>query len=121
MQAAIAALHAQAATPDETDWSEIAALYSYLMCLSPSPVIELNRPVAVAMPEGPERGLEIMDRLEVAGALDEYRWLHSARADLLRRLGRGDEAAAAYGRALEMSSNASEKSFLRRRVAEVRT
>ncbi len=118
VQAAIAALHAQAATPDQTDWTEIAALYSYLMRLSPSPVIELNRAVAVAMAEGAERGLEIMDRPEVAGALDEYRWLHSARADLLRRLGRGDEAATAYARALEMSSNASEKAFLRRRLAE---
>ena len=121
VQAAIAGLHAQAATPDRTDWSAIAALYSYLMRLSPSPVIELNRAVAVAMAEGAERGLEIMDSPEVAGPLDDYRWLHSARADLLRRLGRGDEAAAAYARALEMSSNASEKAFLRRRLAEVRT
>ena len=119
VQAAIAALHAQAATPDTTDWAEIAALYSYLMSLSPSPVIELNRAVAVAMAEGPERGLEIMDGPEVAEALDGYRWLHSARADLLRRLGRADEAAEAYVRALEMSSNASEKAFLLRRLAEV--
>ena len=121
VQAAIAGLHAQAATPDQTDWTAIAALYSYLTRLSPSPVIELNRAVAVAMAEGAERGLEIMDRPDVAGALDGYRWLHSARADLLRRLGRGPEAAAAYSRALEMSSNASEKAFLRRRLAEART
>ena len=87
LQAAVAAVHAHAASSDKFDWAEIAALYGRLAELTPSPVVELNRSVAVAMAEGPARGLELIDRVEVSGALDGYRWLHSARADLLRRLG----------------------------------
>jgi RNA polymerase sigma-70 factor (ECF subfamily) len=116
LQAAIAAMHALAASPDETDWARIAALYRELAEVAPSPVVELNGAVAVAMADGPEAGLELMDRIE---GLDGYRHLHSARADLLRRLGRRDEAAAAYARALELATNAVERGFLRRRLAEV--
>ena len=119
VQGAIAALHAQAQSAEQTDWTHIAALYGRLAEMNPSPVIELNRSVAVAMAEGPARGLELIDRAEVAGALDGYRWLHSSRADLLRRLGRHDEAADAYRRALALSENASERRFLHRRLAEV--
>ena len=119
VQGAIASLHAQAATAERTDWTRIAALYGRLAEMSPSPVVELNRSVAVAMAEGPAKGLELIDRAEVSGALDGYRWLHSSRADLLRRLGRYDEAAEAYRRALALSDNASERGFLHRRLAEV--
>ncbi len=119
VQGAIAALHAQAAVAEQTDWTQIAALYGRLAEMNPSPVVELNRCVAVAMAEGPAKGLELIDRAEVSGALDGYRWLHSSRADLLRRLGRYDEAAEAYRRALALSKNASERGFLHRRLAEV--
>ncbi len=119
VQAAIAALHAQAETPEQTDWRQIAALYDSLMALSPSPVVELNRAVAVAMANGAEQGLELIDRPELAVALARYRWFHSARADLLRRLERFPEAAEAYRRALDLCSNASERKFLTRRLAEV--
>ena len=119
VQGAIAAVHAQAAAAEQTDWTQIAALYGRLAEMTPSPVVELNRSVAVAMAEGPAKGLELIDRAEVSGALDGYKWLHSNRADLLRRLGRYDEAAEAYRRALAMSENASERVFLHRRLAEV--
>jgi RNA polymerase sigma-70 factor, ECF subfamily len=114
LQAAIASLHLE----PETDWPQIAALYGRLACLAPSPIVELNRAVAVAMADGPEHGLELIDRIS---GLDGYRHFHSARADLLRRLGRGDEAAAAYERALQLSSAATERAFLQRRKAEVRS
>ena len=114
LQAAIASLHLEA----ETDWPQIAALYERLAQFTPSPVIELNRAVAVAMAEGPERGLGLIDRID---GLDRYRHLHSARADLLRRLGRSDEAAMAYGQALELSTQPAERAFLKRRLAEVRS
>jgi RNA polymerase sigma-70 factor, ECF subfamily len=116
LQAAIAALHAEADTPEETDWAQIAALYGELARDDPSPIVELNRAVAVAMAEGPAHGLDLVDR--IAG-LERYHLLHAARADLLRRLGRTDEAAAAYERALKLTTNASERSFLERRLAEV--
>ena len=119
IQAAVAALHSQAESPDQTDWKQIAGLYGTLMELQPTPVVELNRAVAVAMAYGPERGLEIIDRPQVAGPLSEYRWFHSARADLLRRLSRWTEAAHEYQIALEYSSNASERKFLERRMAEM--
>ena len=119
VQGAIAALHAQAAAAERTDWTQIAVLYGRLAKMNPSPVVELNRSVAVAMAEGPAKGLELIDRAEVSGALDGYRWLHSSRADLLRRLGRYDEAAVAYRRALALSENRSERVFLHRRLAEV--
>jgi RNA polymerase sigma-70 factor (ECF subfamily) len=114
LQAAIASLHLEA----ETDWPQIAALYERLAQFTPSPVIELNRAVAVAMAEGPERGLGLIERID---GLDGYRHLHSARADLLRRLGRSDEAAMAYGQALELSTQPAERAFLKRRLAEVRS
>ena len=116
LQAAIAAVHAEASTAAETDWGQIAALYRELARLTPSPIVELNRAVAVAMAHGPEAGLELVERIE---ALEGYQHFHSARADLLRRLGRADEAAMAYARALELATNAVERRFLRRRLAEV--
>ncbi len=112
LQAAVASLQFE----EKTDWPQIAALYGRLSELSPSPVVELNRAVAVAMAEGPERGLVLIDRIE---GLDGYRHLHSARADLLRRLGRGPEAADAYRRALELAAQPAERVFLERRLAEV--
>jgi RNA polymerase sigma-70 factor (ECF subfamily) len=120
IQAAIAAIHADAPGPTQTDWAQIAALYEILATASPSPVVELNRDAAVAMAEGPERGLSLIDRPEVAEALQEYRWFHAARADLLRRLARHEEAAIAYRRALELAANVAERAYLARRLAEVR-
>ncbi len=120
IQAAIAALHDDAATADETDWNEIAALYGVLGRIAPSPVIELNRAVAVAMASGPEAGLRLVDAVGASGQLDDYPYLHAARADLLRRLGRSEEAADAYRRAHELTGNAAEQAFLDRRLAEVR-
>ena len=114
LQAAIASLHLE---PD-TDWAQIAALYGRLACFTPSPVVELNRAVVVAMAEGPESGLALIDAIE---GLDAYRHLHSARADLLRRLGRRREAAHEYARALELSRQPAERAFLERRLAEVRS
>ena len=118
LQAAIAALHSQSDAPD-TDWLQIVALYQALAQIQPSPVVELNRAVALAMALSPEHGLEAMDRVEVSGPLQEYRWYHSARADLLRRLDRLKEAADAYRRAMELTTNASETKFLEGRLAEV--
>jgi len=112
LQAAIASLHFE----EQTDWAEIEALYARLGQIAPSPVVELNRAVAVAMAAGPERGLQLMDRIE---GLEEYRHLHSARADLLRRLGRDGEAAAEYRRALELAARPAERAFLESRLAEV--
>ena len=119
VQASIAALHAQADTPEQTDWQQIAALYDSLATINSSPVVKLNRAVAIAMADRVERGLDLIDQPDVAGALSRYMWLHSARADLLRRLERFPEAGEAYRRALELSSNASEREFLTRRLAEV--
>jgi RNA polymerase sigma-70 factor, ECF subfamily len=117
VQAAIAALHARAPRPEDTDWPQIAALYGTLAAMTPSAVIELNGAVAVAMADGPDRALPLVDAL--AAELDTYHLFHAARADLLRRLGRGDEAAAAYRRALELAANPMERVFLERRLAEV--
>ncbi len=119
LQAAIAALHDAATTPEATDWPQIAALYRALVRLDPSPVVELNLAVAVAMTDGPATGLAMMDGLLAGEALDGYPYLHAARADMLRRLARWTEAAEAYGRALELTANVSERSFLERRIAEV--
>jgi RNA polymerase sigma-70 factor, ECF subfamily len=119
LQAAIVAEHALAPSEEATAWGRIAVLYERLAELTPSPVVELNRAAAVAMDEGPQRGLELIDALAEAGELDAYHHLHSARADLLRRLGRDAEAAAAYSRALELSDNAVERGFLERRLAEL--
>ena len=120
VQAAIAALHAQAATPEQTDWPQIAALYSVLTTISPSPVVELNRAAAVAMAYGAEYGLALIDRPTVAGALDQYRWLHTTRGELLRRLARWDEAKAAYTRALALSGNTAEQAFVTQQLAAIR-
>jgi RNA polymerase sigma-70 factor (ECF subfamily) len=117
IQAAIAAEHARAELAEDTDWRRIAALYDRLEASAPSPVVTLNRAVAVAMADGPERGLELLDGLAERGELDDYRLLHSARADLLRRLGRDAAAAAAYARALELATNPVERRFLERRLA----
>ncbi len=111
LQAAIAACH----TGEESDWAQIVALYGELLRLQPSPVVELNQGVAVAMADGPEAGLAAID--QIAG-LDEYRHFHSARAGLLRRLGREDEARAAYRRALELAPTEAERDFLERRITE---
>jgi RNA polymerase sigma-70 factor, ECF subfamily len=112
LQAAIASLHFE----EQTDWEEIEALYARLAAVAPSPVVELNRAVAVAMAKGPEAGLGLIDGIE---GLDEYRHLHSARADLLRRLGRDNEAADEYRRAIELAAQPAERAFLERRLAEV--
>ena len=119
-QAAIAAVHAHAATPADTDWTAIATLYRELDALAPSPVVSLNRAVAVAMADGPGAGLALVDELAAGGELDAYQPFHAARADLLRRLGRSQEAAVAYEQALALTTNDAERSFLRRRLAEVR-
>jgi RNA polymerase sigma-70 factor (ECF subfamily) len=115
VQAAIAALHAQAPSARDTDWPQIAALYGVLAGLHPSPVVELNRAVAIAMAEGLEHGLALLDTIQLPG----YHLLPAARADLLRRLGRRAEAAAAYRQALALVTNAAERRFLERRLAEV--
>jgi RNA polymerase sigma-70 factor, ECF subfamily len=120
VQAAIAAVHDEAVTPEATDWPQIEALYGQLARLAPSPVVELNRAVAVAMVRGPAAGLALIDGIADTGALDDYHLLHAARADLLRRLGRRDDAAAAYERAAALTANAAERAFLARRLAEVR-
>ena len=112
VQAAIAALHVE---QGERDWPQIAALYGELVRLEPSPVVELNRAVAVAMAEGPERGLDLLDRIDLPG----YHLLHATRADLLRRLERRDDAAAAYRAALALAMNEADRAFLERRLAEV--
>jgi RNA polymerase sigma-70 factor, ECF subfamily len=117
LQAAIAALHLDAPLYEDTDWPQIAALYGTLARVDPSPIVELNRAVAVAMAHGPEHGLELIDRIE----LPTYHLLHAARADLLRRLGRDGEAAAAYRLALELPMNAADRRFLERRLGEVTT
>jgi RNA polymerase sigma-70 factor, ECF subfamily len=117
LQAAIAAVHADAPRPEDTDWPQIAALYRELARLDPSPVIELNRAVAVAMARRPEDGLALIERIE---GLEGYHLLHSARAELLRRGGRPQEAAQAYERALELAVSPVERRYLERRLAEVR-
>ena len=118
LQAAIAALHAEPPTAEATDWSEIAALYGELARIDPSPVVALNRAVAVAMADGAAEGLALVDALEPA--LHGLHLFHSTRADLLRRLGRDDAAAAAYERAIELTANDAERAFLERRLAGVR-
>jgi RNA polymerase sigma-70 factor, ECF subfamily len=119
IQAAIAAVHAGAATIDDTNWAEIVVLYDMLLRLEPSPVIELNRAAAVAMRDGPAAGLALVDRILDRGDLRDYRFAHAARAELCRRLGRLDEARAAYERALGLTVQKAERRFLERRVAEL--
>ena len=117
LQAAIAAAHAMAVTPDQTDWRRIADLYALLAQQFPSPIVELNRAVAVAMVEGPDAGLELLEAVTETGALSNYHLLHAVRGDLLARLGRHQEAATAFGRAAELTANVAEQRFLRDRAA----
>lgn len=119
IQAAIAALHAEAKQPESTDWWQILGLYSALYALYPTPIVALNRAVALAMAAGPEVGLAQIDASGICDSLSGYHLLHSARADLLRRMGRRVEAADAYVRALSLVSNDAERSFLERRLQEV--
>jgi RNA polymerase sigma-70 factor (ECF subfamily) len=119
VQAAIAACHASAARAEDTDWVQIALLYRELARLAPGPVVELNRAVAVAMADGPAVGLALVDALAEGDALAGYHLLPAVRADLLRRLGRGGEAAAAYREALALAPTEAERRFLARRLAEV--
>jgi RNA polymerase sigma-70 factor (ECF subfamily) len=119
LQAAIAACHAQAPTPADTDWREIAVLYERLSEMAPTPVVQLNRAVAVAMADGPEAGLVLLDELERSGALADYYLLPATRADLLRRLHRPEDARLSYSEALELTPTDAERRFLRRRLAEL--
>jgi RNA polymerase sigma-70 factor (ECF subfamily) len=119
VQAAIAAVHADARTPDATDWSQIAALYDLLLRAMPSPVVELNRAVAVAMRDGPQAGLALIDELLARGELQEYHLAHAARADMFRRLGQAEAARSAYQRALSLAKQDPERRFLARRIAEL--
>jgi RNA polymerase sigma-70 factor (ECF subfamily) len=120
LQAAIAAVHAGAASAAATDWAQIVALYDVLARADPSPVVELNRAVAVAMRNGPAAGLALIDAILARGDLGDYRLAHSARADLCRRLGRTAEARAAYERALGLTRQEPERRFLERRLRELR-
>lgn len=119
LQAAIAAVHAEAASLEETDWVQIVGLYDELLRLNPSPVIELNRAVALAMRDGPEAGLAQVDRLLASGELDNYHLAHAARADLLRRLGRREQAINAYRRALALTQQGPDRQFLHNRLEEL--
>lgn len=119
LQAAIAGVHARATRAEDTNWAEIAALYTLLLRAVPSPVVELNRAVAVAMADGIERGLLLIDSLSARGELDEYHLLPAARADLYRRLGKNTDAAREYRRALDLVTNDRERGYLERRLREV--
>ena len=121
LQAAIAAVHCRAAQARDTDWPQIVRLYELLEFVQPSPVVTLNRAVAVAMADGPAAGLALVDELAAAGDLDNYHLLHATRADLLRRLGSFAEAATSYVRALALATHASERRFLERRLGEVQS
>jgi RNA polymerase sigma-70 factor, ECF subfamily len=119
LQAAIAAIHAEAGTAQETDWKQIAALYAILNTTQASPIVALNHAVAVAMSESLERGLAMIDELGAGGELESYRLYHAARADLLRRMGRNPEAIESYRRALALTGNAVELRYLDRRLSEL--
>ena len=121
VQAAIAACHAEAESPEDTDWAQIAALYRTLGQINPSPVVDLNHAVAVAMSDGLDIGLRLVDELGDDGSLKDYHLFHAARADLLRRLGRYAEAAQAYENALALVENEMESRYLHRRLDEVRS
>ena len=120
LQAAIAAEHCRARRAADTDWRQIVALYDRLQTSQPSPIVSLNRAVAVAMSDGPERGLALIAELTATGELDDYHLLHAARADLLRRVGSVEEAAHNYARALELTNNESEKRFLEKQLRKLR-
>ncbi|HVQ27645.1 MAG TPA: RNA polymerase subunit sigma-24, partial [Planctomycetota bacterium] len=119
IQAAIAAVHAEAREPAATDWEEIVALYDLLLRALPSPVVELNRAAAVAMRDGPAAGLRLVDGILARGELRDYHLAHATRADLCRRLGRAPEAQASYERALELARLEPERRYLQRRLREV--
>ncbi|HSH89248.1 MAG TPA: DUF6596 domain-containing protein, partial [Ramlibacter sp.] len=119
LQGAIAACHARARTPDETDWKRIAAIYDALAQVSPSPVVELNRAVAIGMAFGPAAGLEIIDALREDKSLKNYQWLPSVRGDLLAKLGRSDEAREEFKKAAEMAGNARERELLLARARSI--
>ena len=121
LQAAIAAVHAESPAADRTDWREIVGLYDVLARIAPSPVVELNRAAAVAMRDGPEAGLALIDALLARGVLDDYALAHSARGELCRRLGRRTEARSSYARALDLSRQEPERRFLERRLADLAT
>jgi RNA polymerase sigma-70 factor (ECF subfamily) len=119
LQAAIAAVHAEAPSTLETDWAQIVALYDLLLRTDPSPIVALNRAVAVAMRDGPNKGLELVDELLKSGELANYHLAHAARADLCRRLGKSSEARASYERALVLTKQEPERRFLEKRLAEL--
>jgi RNA polymerase sigma-70 factor (ECF subfamily) len=119
LQAAIAAEHCKAARAEDTDWPTIVKLYDLLERVEPSPIVSLNRAVAVAMVDGPGPALMLIDALSSDGELEDYHLLHAARADLLRRMGAAQEAATSYARALGLVTNESERRFLERRLSEV--
>jgi RNA polymerase sigma-70 factor (ECF subfamily) len=119
LQAAIAAVHAEATRAADTDWPQIVELYNLLVRIDPSPVIQLNRAAAVAMRDGPAAGLELIDALLATGDLDDYHLAHSARADLCRRLGRAADARASYERALSLARQEPERRFLAKRLSDL--
>ncbi len=121
LQAGIAALHCEAAQAQATDWAQIVALYDVLERIQPSPVVSLNRAAAVAMRDGAEQGLALMEALALSGDLDDYHLMHAARADLLRRLGRSAEAVASYSRALALATNNTERRFLEKRLRQLQS
>jgi len=121
LEAAIAAEHCKAARAEDTNWSQIVRCYDLLAELMPSPIVSLNRAVAIAMAQGPQPALALIDELSASGELDDYHLLHAARADLLRRLGANDEAAESYKAALALVTNDSERRFLERRLKEVKS
>jgi RNA polymerase sigma-70 factor (ECF subfamily) len=119
IQASISAIHCQAATPEDTDWAQIVALYDVMMTISPTPIVALNRAVAVSMAEGPENGLLAISQIDHIEELEEYHLLHSTRADMLRRAARFDEAREAYQRAINLTNNTAERGFLTQRVSSL--
>jgi RNA polymerase sigma-70 factor (ECF subfamily) len=119
LQAAISAIHSEASTADQTDWNQIVVLYSVLQRIDPSPVVKLNRAVAIAMRDGPEAGLEIINRILSKGELGNYQFAHSARGELLRRAGKTSDARAAFQQALELAQQEPEKRFLAARIKEL--
>src|SRR5688572_7335291 len=121
LEAAIAAEHCKAARAEDTNWAQIVTLYDTLEQLMPSPIVSLNRAVAIAMAKGPQPALELMDELAASGELDDYHLLHAARADMLRRLGANEEAAESYKSALGLVSNDGERRFLERRLRELQS
>lgn len=121
LQAAIAAVHCQSARAEDTDWPQIVSYYDLLERVQPSPIVSLNRAVAVAMANGPKAGLALIDKLDAQGELEGYHLLHAARADLLRRLGSAEESAKSYKQALALVTNDSERRFLERRLREVQS